>query len=96
MSDYPYTDKQALAFARPINRFANAAMGHVHLRALHEAGITVTFPEPRYVVRSTDLPTRNDVLDTLTERHVAAFWHAESKRYAREHADRLNREADRD
>lgn len=102
MNEFPYTDEQVRQFTKareyPRGRGATDDVSRDILECCHRAGITVTFPEPRYYVSSL----RDHSVDVL-DRHqrdryseglvVASFRRAaDGKRYAQEHADRLNAE----
>lgn len=95
----PYTDEQVSAFARAAEQGVRDSAhfyGAVALRALHEAGIEVKFPEPRFVARYSSHDVWH-VMDQVAERDgahpiAASFVGPGCSRYALEHADRLNRE----
>lgn len=93
MSDLPYTDEQADIIRRATGGMLSYGEPKTLLRYLHQAGITVTFPEPRYYVDGDKAPY--DVMDRVMGAGVARFWrHMDNngRDYAQEHADRLNRE----
>ncbi len=94
-ADFPYTDEQ-------VDRFAVAADGALGfgetiplLRRLHAAGITVTFPEPRFYTHFTPdgIGDFCDVVDRSQGSTIARFYsdvHPDARCAAQAEADRLN------
>ena len=100
MSEFPYTDEQVHRFATRDPEWIGEDEGYTgyarrFLENLHSAGITVQFPKPRFFVEAHDhrFP-RFAVVDRTSGagRRGAEFFGPGSETYAREHADRLNRE----
>ena len=96
---FPYTDAQVEDFATrdPEWMVAEGDTGYArkYLTNLAKAGITVTFPEPRYYVSLSDPLYHARVKDRRTNKTVAWFHrdlHPDSKAAAQAEADRLNRE----
>ncbi len=92
-ADFPYTAAQVCHFGDILAQPTHHA--HRDLALLHEAGITVTFPEPRYFMYVTDhfahIRDRRD-----GSRALASFVldrHPDARCAAQAEADRLNREA---
>ena len=95
MSDFPYTTEQVERAHEAAHRNVDLDIADINevLRGFHAAGITVTFPEPRFYVAQRGSRCW-DVIDRRGEHVAASFFrnNSDSERHAREHSDRLNRE----
>lgn len=93
--EFIYTDEQVNEWGRLTEGLPMCGW-RGQLEILHKAGITVTFPEPRFFVeRGTDhKATPRWYVCDREDGHasVAWFYGPDSEAHAREHADRLNRE----
>jgi hypothetical protein len=104
----PYTGEHEDKFCRAMRQAGLSGVGAGGvLRELHRAGITVTFPQPRfYAERATSYHESWVVCDRHEKRGhrdavVASFWkgtdvasdHPDPEGSARAETDRLNREA---
>lgn len=98
MSTFPYTREQAKKLAghargQRVISDLDVDWAREVLGRLHDAGITVTFPEPRfYVIEEGDYAY---VRDRTSGLNVAWFYDHARQQHARGHADRLNREVGR-
>ena len=95
----PYTTSQVTLVRDCANRHIEVLHledARLILLGLHEAGIKVVFPEPRYYA---NFPMKADgtrwgvIYDRSTSLEVARFNGCDAEHYTREHLDRLNREA---
>lgn len=102
-TEFPYTDEQVRVFYRALyGEGPTVETGMELMLRLHKAGITLTFPERRYYVRSIyrrakslSRPGETEwrVFDALDGGwHVAGFIGDSAEQFAHEHADRLNGE----
>lgn len=88
----PFTDVQVAAAVKAWEPLYDDDEARDRLEDLHEAGIRLRFPEPRfYAVRASDAERpRWYVRDDTHASVVAWFYGPDSERHAREHMDRLN------